>query len=178
MFRNRNLITLSIPRRCEREGIYTYGELVEEYTKQCLRLPHKKYVANIFPKMTFCDIHGKAQNTIFLSRVQARIALPFVTHKDLYNEIIQHGYSAHHSMEKWELKLSNGNMFGHLSTIPSLRRKSNPSYGNKYTSIFTPRTHITNGTTNRILAPSAQLFPIADSISYLTANWYRTFGEI
>ena len=106
MFRNRNLKTLSIPRRCEREGIYTYGELVEEYTKQCLRLPHKKYVANIFPKMTFCDIHGKAQNTIFLSRVQARIALPFVTHKDLYNELIQHGYSEHHSLEKWELKLS------------------------------------------------------------------------
>ena len=106
MFRDNNLKTLSIPRRCERENIYTYGAVVEEYTKQCLLLPHKNYVANIFPKISFCDIHGKGQNTIFLARIQARIGLRFATHKELYNELLSQGYSEHHSLEKWEQKLS------------------------------------------------------------------------
>ena len=106
MFRDRNLKTLSIPRRCERDNIYTYGELVEEFTKQCLNLPHKNYVANIFPKIAFCDIHGKSQNTIVLTSAQARVAFRFVTHKNLYNEFLQQGYSDHHSLDKWEQKLS------------------------------------------------------------------------
>ena len=106
MFRDRNLKTISIPRRCERENIYTYGEVVEEYTKQCFNLPHKNYVANIFPKITFWDIYGKSQNTIILSGAEARLALRFVTHKDLYNDLLRQGYSEHHSQEKWEQKLS------------------------------------------------------------------------
>ena len=106
MFRDKNLKTLSLPKRCERENIYTYGAVVEEYTKQCLLLPHKNYVANIFPKISFCDIHGRGQNTIFLSSAQARIGLRFATHKDLYNELLSQGYSEHHSLEKWEQKLS------------------------------------------------------------------------
>ena len=34
MFRNRNLKTIPIPKRCERHGIFTYGEVVDEITKQ------------------------------------------------------------------------------------------------------------------------------------------------
>ena len=41
-----------------------------------------------------------------LTTAQARIALRFVTHKNLYNELLQQGYSEHHSLAKWEQKLS------------------------------------------------------------------------
>ena len=106
MFRDNNLKTLAIPRRCERENIYTYGEVVNEYTNKSNDLPYKNYVANIFPKICFYDIHGKGQNTIFLKKAQARIAIRFVTHRDLYNELLSQEYSDHHSIDKWEQKLS------------------------------------------------------------------------
>ena len=51
IFRNVNLKTIPIPRRCEREEIYTYGEVIDEYTKQSNGQEHKAFVANIFPKI-------------------------------------------------------------------------------------------------------------------------------
>ena len=106
MFKDNNLKALAIPRRLERENIYPYWVVVEEFTKKFAGLPYKKYEGNIFPKISFYDIHGKSHDAIFLKRGQARGAFQFVTHKDLYNELLREEYSEHHSIDKWELKLS------------------------------------------------------------------------
>ena len=102
MFRDRNLKTLSIPKRCERDNIFTYGEIVEEYIKKCFNLPHKNYVANIYDKIVNFDIHGKGNNTIFITELQAQIKFRFATHKIIYNELLRKNYQEHHSVEKWE----------------------------------------------------------------------------
>ena len=60
IFLGRNLKTIPIPRRCEREGIFTYGEVVDEYAKLINGQDHKAYVANIFPKIAHTDLLGKS----------------------------------------------------------------------------------------------------------------------
>ena len=102
IFRNTNLKTIPIPKRCEREGIFTYGEIMDEYTKQCYGQPHKSFAANIFPKIVHTDVAGKALNTIFITELQALVSFSAVTCKDIYGELIRRNYSEHHSVQKWE----------------------------------------------------------------------------
>lgn len=104
IFRNANLKTIPIPKRCERDRIFTYGEIMDEYTKQSFGQPHKAFAANVFPKIVHTDIAGKCANTIFITEYQALISLSVVTCKDLYGELIRKNYSEHHSAQKWEEK--------------------------------------------------------------------------
>ena len=101
-FRNGNLKTIPVPARCERDGIFTYGEIAEEYTKQSLGLQHKAYAANVFPKIVHANIIGKGSNTVFISEQQAVISFTAATCKDIYGELIKDCYVDHHSVEKWE----------------------------------------------------------------------------
>ena len=107
IFRDANLKPLSITRRCERHEVYTYGAVTQEYMKQCLGEPQLTYVANIFPKISHYDIAGKAENTIFLSALQAKVSFGVVTYKSVYEELLRKNYVQHHSEAKWEEKFSN-----------------------------------------------------------------------
>ena len=104
IFRGRHLRTLPIPKICERQGTVTYGDVVDEYTKQINGQPCKLFLANIYPKITHFDIVGKTQNTIFISEMQSRVTLQVVSCKDVYGELLQLTYRDHHSMTKWEDK--------------------------------------------------------------------------
>ena len=104
IFRNENLKPLAITRRCERMGIHTYGDVTQEYFKQCMGEPHLNFVANIFQKIAHYDIAGKAQNTIYLSAEQAKVSFGVVTHKNVYEELLRKDYNDHHSLDKWEQK--------------------------------------------------------------------------
>ena len=74
--------------------------------KQCLGEPYLTYVANIFPKISHYDIAGKAENTIFLSALQAKVSFGAVTYKSVYEELLRKNYIQHHSEAKWEEKFS------------------------------------------------------------------------
>ena len=69
MFLNSNLKTIPIPKRCEREKIYTYGEIADEFTKQCNGEPHRAFAANVFPKISHTDIVGRSLNSIFITEL-------------------------------------------------------------------------------------------------------------
>ena len=104
VFLDRNLKTIPIPKRCERHGIFSYGEVVDEFIKQSYGLPHKPFVANIFPKIAHTDLIGKIQNTIFITKLQAQLTFRNATCKDIYGELIGKNYKEHHLEEKWENK--------------------------------------------------------------------------
>ena len=70
-------------------------------------MPHISYIANVYPKITHFDIHGKSQNTIFLSDIQATVSFVVVTHKNVYEELLRKNYVDHHSEEKWEHKFQS-----------------------------------------------------------------------
>ena len=106
-FRDENLHTIPITKRCERHKVYTYGEVAQEYVRQSQGLPHVSYIANIYPRITHFDIHGKSQNTIFLSDIQATVSFGVVTHKNVYEELLRKNYVDHHSEEKWEHKFQS-----------------------------------------------------------------------
>lgn len=110
IFRNINLKTIPIPKRCEREGIFTYGAIIDEYTKQQNGQDHKAFVANIFPKIVHTDLVGKTHNTIFITKLQAQVTFKYATCKDLYGEFIGKTYKQHHSEEKWEDKFPEYNI--------------------------------------------------------------------
>lgn len=110
IFRDRNLKTIPVPKRCERAGIFTYGEILDEYTKQSYGLPHTAFAANIFPKIVFTDIVGKVTNNLFITELQALVSFGAVTCKDLYGEIIRTKYTEHHSVLKWETRLADTNI--------------------------------------------------------------------
>ena len=107
IFTDVNNKTLSIPRRCEREFVFTYGAIADEFSKQFFQLPHKRHLATIFQKIAHFDIHGKAQHTIFLTAFQARLAFGRVTYKNVYEELLRLKYVQHHSTEKWETKFND-----------------------------------------------------------------------
>ena len=107
IFRDVNLKPLSITRRCERQGVFTYREVTEEYFKQCMGEPHLNYVANIFTTIVHYDIAGKADNTIFLWGSQAKVSFGAVTYKNVYEELLRKNYIEHHSVAKWEHKFSD-----------------------------------------------------------------------
>ena len=104
IFKDANMRPLTIPRRCEREHVFTYGKVADEYIKQCLQLPHKSHVANVHRKIIYYNIVGKIQHTIFLTRLQARINFRAVTFKDVYEEFLRLNYLEHHSLDKWDQK--------------------------------------------------------------------------
>ena len=104
IFLNNNLKTIPIPKRCERDEIFTYGEVIDEYTKQTNGEPYKAFVANIFPKIRHTNIAGKSANTIFITELQALLSFKAVTHKDIYGELISKNSTEHHSVQKWEDK--------------------------------------------------------------------------
>ena len=110
IFRDRNLKTIPVPKRCERAEIFTYGEILDEYTKQSYGLPHAAFAANIFPKIVFTDIVGKVTNNLFITELQALVSFGAVTCKDLYGEIIRTKYTEHHSVLKWETRLTDTNI--------------------------------------------------------------------
>ena len=106
IFRNANMKTIPVPVRCEREGIFTYGEITDEYTKQSFGQPHRAFAANIFPKIVHTDFAGKASNTVFITELQALVSFLAVTCKDIYGELIRKNYTEHHCVQKWEDKFS------------------------------------------------------------------------
>ena len=79
---------------------------MDEYTKLINGQDHKAYVANIFPKIAHTDLLGKSQDTIFISKLQAKVRLDLATCKDIYEELLKKNYIEHHSEEKWENKFS------------------------------------------------------------------------
>ena len=108
MFTDVNGKTLAVPRRCERDGVFTYGAVAAEYTKQCLRLPCKRYVAAVFRRIAHFNIYGRSLNTVFISRIQGRVAFGAVTYKDVYEELLRQRYVDHHSLGKWDGRFSWG----------------------------------------------------------------------
>ena len=110
IFRNANLKTIPVPKRCEREEIFTYGEVIDEYTKQLNGEAHKSYVANVFPKITHTDLIGKGHNTIFFRKLQAKVTFRNATCKEIYEELISKNYKIHHSEDKWEDKFPEYNI--------------------------------------------------------------------
>ena len=104
IFLNDNLKTIPIPKRWERDGIFTYGEVIDEYIKKTNGEPYKAFVANIFPKIKHTDKAGKSANTIFITELQALLSFKAVTCKDIYGELISKNSTEHHSVQKWEDK--------------------------------------------------------------------------
>ena len=104
IFRDNNFKTIPITPICERNKIYTYGDISTEYVKQHFGQPHSKHVANIHRRITITNLRGKSENTLYLTESMKRIPFHLVTHKQIYNEIIQLGYKEHHSKKKWEEK--------------------------------------------------------------------------
>ena len=107
MFTDKNGKPLAITKRCERQGIYKYRIIAEEYSKKALQQPYKTYAAGIFERIAHTDIVGKVQHTIFLTSLQARCSFGVVTYKNVYEEFLAKNYVEHHSLEKWENKFSD-----------------------------------------------------------------------
>ena len=97
---------LHITKRCEKQGIFKYQSVADEYTKKSLHVPYKDYVANIFERIAHMHIMGRAQHTVYITSVQARLSFGAVTYKNVYEELLGRNYLEHHSVEKWEIKFS------------------------------------------------------------------------
>ena len=102
LFTDENNRTLPITRRCERDRVFNYGEIADEFSKQFFNLPHRNYVANVFNKIKKFNVYGRAENTIFVSSLNARVAFGVVTQKNVYEELLRIQYVEHHSVQKWE----------------------------------------------------------------------------
>ena len=50
------------------------------------------------------NIMGRAQHTIFITSLQARVKFGVVTYKNVYEELLKQTYIEHHSIQKWEDK--------------------------------------------------------------------------
>ena len=95
---------LGITKRCERQQVHKYRTIADEYTLKALHLPYRSYVANIFERIAHMNIMGRAQHTIFITSLQARVAFGVVTYKNVYEELLRQTYIEHHSIQKWEDK--------------------------------------------------------------------------
>ena len=107
IFKDSDFKTIPITLTCERNGIYTYGQVSSEYVKQQNGAPHNKHIANIHSRIVHTNLIGKSQNTMYNTQSQNDIPFKNVTHKDIYCELIRLNYKEHHSKKKWEEKFIN-----------------------------------------------------------------------
>ena len=106
IFKNFDFKTNSTNSTCEKNKIYTYGQILREYEKQQNGLPHNRYIANIHPQIVHTNLQGTSQNTMYNTLTQKDIPFKSVPHKDVYSELIRLHYKEHHSKNKWENKFN------------------------------------------------------------------------
>ena len=92
---------------CQKNDIYTYGQILTEYEKQQKQEPHNRHIANIYTQIAHKDLANRTENVMYHTKHKKYIKFQETTHKDVYNELIKLDYKEHHSKIKWEERFPN-----------------------------------------------------------------------
>ena len=95
--------TLRIHRYCERVGVFTYGQLLDEIALRDKGQPHRSPITNLFDRLTPPDMTDREDYC--LSTTKGNVKFEGLTQKRLYSELIKLNYRDHHSSAKWVEKL-------------------------------------------------------------------------
>ena len=95
--------TLRIHRYCERVGVFTYGQLLDEIALRDKGQPHRSPITNLFDRQTPPDMTDREDYC--LSTTKGNVKCKGLTQKLLYAELIKLNYRDHHSSAKWVAKL-------------------------------------------------------------------------
>ena len=87
----------------EREGVFTYGQLLDEVTLRDNGRPYRAPIINVHDRIIIRDLTNRQEPCLVL--VQRNIKFKDVTQKLLYAEILKLKYKDHHSSAKWVIKL-------------------------------------------------------------------------
>ena len=101
-FQNASNNPLRINVTCERNSIFTYGQVLAEYEQQQNNQPHRKCIARIFLQIKYQDVDNRSNNTFYDTIEDKHIALNMITHKFVYDRLIKLTYKEHHHRKKWE----------------------------------------------------------------------------
>ena len=101
-FQNDSNNPLRINTTCERNAIFTYGQVLDEYERQQNKQPHRKCIARIYLQIKYQDINHRNENTFYDEVQDEHIRLKVVTHKFIYDRLIKRAYKEHHHRKKWQ----------------------------------------------------------------------------
>ena len=101
-FLNASNNPLRINTTCERNAIFTYGQVLAEYENQQNKQPHRKCIARIYLQIKYEDVDNRTQDTLYDTVADKHIRLKFITHKFIYDRLIKMTYKEHHHRKKWQ----------------------------------------------------------------------------
>ena len=101
-FQNASNNPLRINTTCERNAIFTYGQVLTEYENQQNKQPHRKCIARTFSQIKYQDTEDRNEHTFYDTVEDKHIGLNLITHKLVYDRLIKPTYKEHHHREKWE----------------------------------------------------------------------------
>ena len=107
-FKNTQGNTIPITITCEKQKIFTYGQVKHEHQKRINGQLYNKHIANIFTKIAYLE--NRNQNLIYITNLHKYIKLNQVTHREIYEELISLKYQEHHSKNKWEDRFPNDDL--------------------------------------------------------------------
>ena len=101
-FQNASNNPLRINTTCERNAIFTYGQVLEEYERQQNKQPHRKCIARIYLQIKYQDTNARTQHTFYDTIEDKHISLQLISHKFIYDRLIKLTYKDHHHRKKWQ----------------------------------------------------------------------------
>ena len=101
-WKNGELLTLT--KYCEKNKIYTFGQLLEEKTKEARKLPFDKTLTNFLSKILLNP--NVRREDVLVTKKGEVIKLTEITQKLLYEDSLLSISTDHHSQVKWVLKLN------------------------------------------------------------------------
>ena len=106
-FKNSGNNTIGINLTCEKNKIYSYGQILTENEKRQNNQPHNRHITNIYQQITNKDLENRTDNEIYDTKSEKYINFNEATHKFIYQALIRITYKEHHSKRKWEERLNN-----------------------------------------------------------------------
>ena len=106
-FKTSRQSTLTPNLTCSKNGITTYGQVLDEHEKRLNNQPHNRHIANVYRHIAHKDLEDRKDNVIYHSETQKYITFDKATHKMVYQELIRLNYKEHHSKSKWEERFGN-----------------------------------------------------------------------
>ena len=100
-FQNASNNPLRINATCERNAIFTYGQVLTEYENQQNKLPHRKCIARVYLQIKHQDTEDRNESTFYDTVEDKHIYLRLITHKFIYDRLIKLTYNEHHHRKKW-----------------------------------------------------------------------------
>ena len=101
-FTDSEMNTIPINPSCQKNNIYTYGQILVEHEKRQNQQPHNRHIANIYLKITNKDLENRTENVIYHTESKTYVKFQDTENKQIYQELIKLQYKEHHSKNKWE----------------------------------------------------------------------------